>query len=282
MKNEAVGPSASLGRVIRAPQGRIEAVAKGERLDVLLVARGLAESRAAAQRLVMAGQVSVEGERVDKASRRFARDAVITVEQGPRYVSRGGEKLEAGLAAFDLRPEGKVCADVGASTGGFTDCLLQHGAQRVYAIDVGRGLLHWRLRGDPRVVLMEDSNARYLQALPEPVSLVSIDASFISLRLLLPVVAGWLVPGGDVVALVKPQFEAGRGSVGKGGVVRQPDVRRQVLAELLPYAAGTGLAPQGLIRSPLLGPKGNVEFLLWCRAGAPMVDLEALINAVPV
>lgn len=254
-------------------------MATTERLDVLLVARGLAESRAAAQRLVMAGQVRVAGERADKPSRRVPVDAAITVERGPRYVSRGGEKLEAALTAFGIRPEGRVCADVGASTGGFTDCLLQHGAQRVYAIDVGSGLLHWRLRRDPRVVLMEDTNARHLRALPEPVDLVSIDASFISLRLLLPPVAGWLTPSADVVALVKPQFEVGKGRVGKGGVVRDRETHAMVLAALLPFAAGLGFAPRGLIRSPLLGPKGNVEFLLWCRVGAASGDVSSLIGS---
>ncbi len=254
-------------------------MAKTERLDLLLVARGMVESRSAAQRLVMAGQVRVEGERADKPSKRVPVDAAITLEPGPRYVSRGGEKLEAALLAFGIQPKGRVCADVGASTGGFTDCLLQHGARRVYAIDVGRGLLHWRLRGDPRVVLLEDTNARHLHSLPEPIDLVSIDASFISLSLLLPVVQGWMGPGADVIALVKPQFEAGRGLVGKGGVVRSRDTHRQVLAGLLPFAAGLGLAPCGLIRSPLLGPKGNVEFLLWCRAGAAGSDPEALIAA---
>lgn len=255
------------------------AVAKTERLDVLLVAKGLAESRSAAQRLVMAGRVRVAGERADKPSRQVPVNAAIWVESGPRYVSRGGEKLEAALAAFDLRPEGRVCADVGASTGGFTDCLLQHGARRVYAIDVGHGLLHWRLRGDPRVVLMEETNARHLRALPEPVDLVTVDVSFISLRLLLPAVEGWLTAKADVIALVKPQFEAGKGLVGKGGVVRDAEIHRKVLAELLPFAASLDLAPRGLIRSPLLGPKGNVEFLLWCQVGSTPGETASLIAA---
>ncbi|MEW6566741.1 MAG: TlyA family RNA methyltransferase [Chloroflexota bacterium] len=253
-------------------------MAKDERLDVLLVARGLAESRARAQRLVMAGQVRVGGERVLKASTRVPADAAITIDQRPRYVSRGGEKLEAALATFPVNPRGKTCADVGASTGGFTDCLLQRGARLVYAIDVGRGILHWRLRSDPRVVLLEETNARYLQALPEPIDLVTMDASFISLRLLLPIVKGWLAPGADVIALVKPQFEAGREAVGKGGVVRHRETHRRVLLELLPFAAAIGLAPQGLIRSPLLGPKGNVEFLLWCREGAVEAVVRDLVN----
>jgi 23S rRNA (cytidine1920-2'-O)/16S rRNA (cytidine1409-2'-O)-methyltransferase len=201
------------------------------------------------------------------------------VDQPPRFVSRGGEKLEAGLRAFSIRVQGEVCADVGASTGGFTDCLLQHGAARVYAIDVGHGVLHWRLRGDPRVVVMEKTNARHLSYLPEPVGFVCVDASFISLKLLLPSIRGWLKRGADLLLLVKPQFEAGRKEVGRGGVVRREDVRRSVLQGLLPAAEALGLGPQGLIRSPLLGPKGNMEFLLWCRLGAPASDLAASILA---
>jgi len=187
----------------------------------------------------------------------------------PRFVSRGGDKLEAALAAFEIAPSGAVCADVGASTGGFTHCLLQHGASRVYALDVGRGILHWSLRQDARVVVMEDINARYLTALPEAVEWVTIDASFISLRVLLPAVVRWLKPEAEVIALVKPQFEAGRQAVGRGGVVRDPEVHRRVLETVLTGLAPLGLHPWGLLRSPLLGPKGNVEFLLWARPGRP-------------
>src|SRR5512136_183599 len=164
------------------------------RLDLLLVERGLAESRAKAQALIMAGQVRVDGQVELKASAALAPEAHLEVETGPRFVSRGGEKLEAALMAFPIQVEGRVCADVGASTGGFTDCLLQHGAAKVYAIDVGKGILHWKLRSDRRVVVMEETNARYVQSLPEPVSLVTIDASFISLKILLPVVRGWTSP----------------------------------------------------------------------------------------
>ncbi len=251
-----------------------------ERIDVLLVKRGLADSRSLAQRLVMAGQVRVAGETVAKPSDQVPVEAAITVEGGPRYVSRGGEKLEAALSAFPLRVDGRVCADVGASTGGFTDCLLQHGAARVFAIDVGEGILHWKLRGDPRVVVMEGRNARHLAGLPEPVGLATVDAAFISLRILLPVIAAWLERDGDVVALIKPQFEAGRQAVGRGGVVRKPEVHRQVLTDVLAAAQAAGLAPAGLIRSPLTGPKGNVEFLLWSRRGGRAADAGALVDAV--
>ncbi len=244
------------------------------RLDLVLVERGLAESRAKAQALIMAGQVRVDGQVVDRPAANVAREAQITVDAGPRFVSRGGEKLEAALTAFGVEARGRVCADVGASTGGFTDCLLQHGAAKVYAIDVGKGLLHWNLRSDPRVVVMEATNARFVERLPEPVSLVTIDASFISLKILLPVVKGWLVPldpcGGEeeVIALIKPQFEAGRReSARHRGVIRDPAVHRAVLSEVLAFAQTTGFGVRGLIRSPILGPKGNVEFLAWLRLG---------------
>lgn len=234
-----------------------------ERLDVLLVERNLAESRAQAQRLVMAGQVRVDGQVALKPATRFSPAVTITIEQGPRFVSRGGEKLEAALRAFGLENlNGLVCADVGASTGGFTDCLLQHGAQRVYAIDVGYGVLHWKLRNDPRVIALERTNARYLQALPEGVDLVTIDASFISLRLLLTVVQGWIKPGGRVIALIKPQFEAGRSEAARGeGVIRDPAIHRQVLEQVLTATQRAGYGVRDLIRSPLTGPKGNIEFL---------------------
>jgi len=249
-----------------------------ERLDQLLVSRGLVESRALAQRMIMAGQVRLEGQLVLQPSTRVAPDAAVEMISAPRFVSRGGEKLETALQRFRLQPTGWVCADVGASTGGFTDCLLQHGADRVYAIDVGHGQLHWRLRTDPRVVLMERKNARTLSELPEPIRLATVDVSFISLRLILPSVAGWLVAGGEVVALVKPQFEAGRRQVGKGGVVKDPGTHQQVLFEILKAAIVVGLAPQGLIRSPLVGPKGNLEFLAWLRKGGDPVNLERLVS----
>ncbi|MEA3340772.1 MAG: TlyA family RNA methyltransferase, partial [Chloroflexota bacterium] len=199
-----------------------------ERLDVLLVKRGLAKSRSWAQRLIRAGEVRVAGQISDKPGTRVATNAEIAVQARPRFVGRGGEKLEAALARFGLDVAGMAAADVGASTGGFTDCLLQRGARRVYAIDVGYGQLAWRLRNDSRVVVMERTNARYLEDLPEPVDLVTADVAFISLRIILPVAARWLRPDGQVVALIKPQFEAGRREVRKGGVVRDPDVHRRV------------------------------------------------------
>ena len=252
------------------------------RVDVLLVGRGLAESRAQAQRLVMAGMVRLDGQVVLKPGVSIQEDARLEVDQGPPFVSRGGEKLQAALATFALDVSERVCADVGASTGGFTDCLLQHGAWRVYAIDVGQGILHWKLRQDLRVVVMERTNARHVERLPEPVSLVTIDASFISLKILLPVVKGWGMGGrGEVIALVKPQFEAGRAAVARGeGVIRDPAIHRQVLQDMLAFAQLTGYGVRGLIRSPLLGPKGNAEFLAWLIwPGMPSADVEAMIVA---
>ncbi len=258
------------------------------RLDVLLVERGLAESRAQAQRLIRAGLVRVEGQVADKPGTRVATNVEITLQARPRFVSRGGEKLEAALVRFGLDVTGAVAADVGASTGGFTDCLLQHGARRVYAIDVGYGQLDWRLRNDPRVVVMERTNARYLEDLPEPVDVVTADVSFISLGLILPMVVRWFTPPspppvgggrGGVVALIKPQFEAGRREVGKGGVVRDPEVHRRVLERVLGIAAGLDLCLCGLMPSPLRGPAGNVEFLAWWGFGAGGLEAETAIAA---
>ncbi len=250
------------------------------RVDLLLVERGLAESRSQAQRLVMAGQVRADGQVINKPAMTVKPETLLEVDQGPPFVSRGGEKLQSALATFDLDARGLVCADVGASTGGFTDCLLQNGAERVYAIDVGYGILHWKLRQDKRVVVMERTNARHLEKLPEPASLVTIDASFISLKILLPVICSWLPSGGgQVVALVKPQFEAGRKEASRGsGVIRDPTVHRTVLLDILRFAQDENFTVCGLIRSPLIGPKGNVEFLAWL--GYPKAnggDLEQLV-----
>ncbi len=252
-----------------------------QRLDLLLVERGLAESRTKAQALIMAGQVSVDGQTALRPAALISTDSVLTVEHGPRFVSRGGEKLEAAFQAFPLEVTGYVCADVGASTGGFTDCLLQHGASKVYAIDVGKGLMDWRLRNDPRVVVMEENNARYIPSLPEPVDFVSLDVSFISLKILLPVVAGWFGSHHrNAVALIKPQFEAGRKISARGqGVIRDPAIHRQVLTDVLTFAQQQGWHVQGLIKSPLLGPKGNTEFLVWL-GDEGETDLTARINAV--
>ena len=232
-----------------------------QRLDLLLVDRELASSRSQAQRLIMANQVSVDGSRVDKPGTRVPIDAQISVLERMPYVSRGGYKLAAALRAFSVPVEKAVVADIGASTGGFTDCLLQNGASRVYAIDVGYGQLAWSLRQDPRVVVMERTNARYLENLPERVQIVTIDTSFISLTKILPAVRGWLTPKGYIVPLIKPQFEAGKRQVGKGGVIRDHEIHRQVLFDVLAWAQNHGLHPQGLIRSPVTGPAGNIEFL---------------------
>ncbi|HEY2980888.1 MAG TPA: TlyA family RNA methyltransferase [Anaerolineales bacterium] len=264
------------------------------RLDVLVVERGLAESRAKAQAMIMAGQVRVAGQVALKPAAAIEPDAPLEVDSGPRFVSRGGEKLEAALTGFGIDPRGRVCADVGASTGGFTDCLLQHGAAKVYALDVGKGILHWKLRNDARVVVMEQTNARYVRSLPEPVSLVTLDASFISLKILLPVVKNWLLfplasfdgnekkkEERDVLALIKPQFEAGRKDVARGaGVIRDPLVHRQVLNDVLSFAMEAGYAVRGLLRSPILGPKGNAEFLVWLEVGESREVPEAWIDKV--
>jgi 23S rRNA (cytidine1920-2'-O)/16S rRNA (cytidine1409-2'-O)-methyltransferase len=242
---------------------------KKERLDVVLVTRGLAESRTAAQKLILAGQVFVGENRADKPGMPVVADAPVHIRQGLPFVSRGGSKLQAALDAFALQVTGLVCADVGASTGGFTDCLLQRGAARVYAIDVGYGQLDWKLRRDPRVIVLERTNARYLISLPEPIDLVTIDASFISLTLILPAVTGWLKAEGQIVALVKPQFEAGRDQVGKGGVVRDTAVHADVVRRVLSWANEQGLTPLGAIRSPITGPAGNVEFLIRLQRGLP-------------
>lgn len=254
---------------------------KKMRIDVLLVERGLAESRNLAQRLVMAGEVRVEGEMVHKPSVQVAVNAKIEVKARPKYVSRGGKKLAAAIDAFMVAVEGKICADVGASTGGFTDCLLQNGATKVYAIDVGYGVLHWKLRQDPRVVVMERTNARYVDQLPEPVDLVTIDASFISLALILPAVRGWFAEAdGQVIALIKPQFEAGRKAAAvHAGVIKDRVVHEAVLKSTLEDAIALGFTPAGLIPSPIQGPKGNVEFLVDLRLRAPeqAMSMEGMV-----
>lgn len=260
------------------------------RLDQLLVERGLAESRSLAQRLVMAGQIRVNGEIVLRAATNVLPDVHLEVEHRPRFVSRGGEKLEAALQAFAVDVRGKICVDVGASTGGFTDCLLQHGAAKVYAIDVGQGILDWKMRQDERVVVMEKTNARYLKHLPEVVEMITIDVSFISLKVLLPVVKNWFLPEinagqsskGSMIAMIKPQFEAGRQQVSRGkGVIRDPIIHRQVLLDSLRYARELGYIVCGLIRSPLTGPKGNVEFLTWLECyGEQIASIDEWVDSV--
>ena len=241
---------------------------KKDRLDILVFNAGLADSRSHAQRLIMAGQVLVDGELNDSPADKISLTAVLTLKEKSRFVSRGGEKLEKALISFgfeDLR--GFTCVDVGASTGGFTDCLLQHGAEKVFAIDVGYGQLHWSLRNHPRVVNIERTNARFLESLPEPVQLIVIDASFISLKAFWQVFPAWLeYESGDVLALIKPQFEAGKKQAAKGeGVIRDPQVQQSILEDLLTSAEEKNYMILGLTESPIKGPKGNREFLVHLR-----------------
>jgi 23S rRNA (cytidine1920-2'-O)/16S rRNA (cytidine1409-2'-O)-methyltransferase len=276
---------------------------KKVRLDVLLTERGLAESRAKAQALIMAGQVRVDGQVALKPATAIDSKSALEVDTGPRFVSRGGEKLDAALEAFAIDVRDRICADVGASTGGFTDCMLQRGAAKVYAMDVGKGILHWKLRMHPRVAVMEETNARYVESLPEQVSFVTIDASFISLKILLPVVKKWFLPSplrpspreappkgagrrdggeGDIIALIKPQFEAGKKDVARGdGVIRDPLIHRQVLLDILSFAQENGFHIRDLVKSPLLGPKGNAEFLvLLDMQTETSADIPALVEKV--
>ncbi len=248
-------------------------------MDRLVVDRGLAPSRAVAQRLICAGELLVDGVTVDKPGTPVAPEAVLTLIAKPPFVGRGGSKLEAALERFPVAVADAVAADVGASTGGFTDCLLQRGARKVYAIDVGYGQLAWALRNDARVVVMERVNARYLDRLPEPVSLIVSDVSFISLGLIYSAAVQWLAEAGEVVSLIKPQFEAGREHVGKGGVVRDPIVHRHVLMSVVGTMAALGLALRGLMASPLLGPAGNVEFLGWWVLSATSEPVEPLVDS---
>ncbi len=250
-----------------------------KRLDRLLVIRGLAEDRAWAQRLIGAGEVFVDGQLVDKAGTPVPMEADLTLKAKPRFVGRGGEKLDAALQRFDVSVEGRLAADIGASTGGFTDCLLQAGAARVYAIDVGYGQLAWTLRQDERVVVMERTNARYVAALPELVDLIVSDVSFISLRLIYAAAVRWLKPRGEVVSLIKPQFEAERHQVQRGGVVRDPTIHRQVLEHVCVALDDLGLGLAGLCVSPLQGPAGNIEFLGWWRLGVSGSARASLIDA---
>ena len=245
-----------------------------ERIDTLLLQRGLVPSREAGRARVLAGDVLVDERPVTKAGSLVDSGAVVRFKSAPApYASRGGIKLAAAVQAFQIRVGGKVALDVGASTGGFTDCLLQHGAARVYAVDVGYGQLDWKLRNDPRVVVFEKVNIRYLapDALPSRVDLATIDVSFISLKLVLPIVKTLLNPGAQTIALVKPQFEVGKGRVGKGGIVRSAEDHRQVIEEIAAAAGRLKFQPDGVIESPLLGAKGNKEFLMLLQLPATSV-----------
>ncbi|WP_022853444.1 TlyA family RNA methyltransferase [Thermodesulfatator atlanticus] len=237
-----------------------------ERLDKLLVQKGLCETREKAQALIMAGEVYVNGKRIEKAGQKIPFDAQIEIKgKGLPFVSRGGLKLAHALKHFGIDVAGLVCADIGASTGGFTDCLLQEGAAKVYAIDVGKGQLHYKLRNDPRVVVLEGINARYLteESLPEKVGLVTIDCSFISLTKILPAAVKILKPEGLIIALIKPQFEVGKGKVGKGGVVKDPKLHQEVIEKIKTFSEKElNLKTEGITESPILGPAGNKEFLI--------------------
>ena len=255
------------------------------RLDQYLVQHGMIQSRERAKALIMAGVVFVNEQKVDKAGEMIKEDAKVEVRgHDIGYVSRGGLKLEKAMQCFPLTPNGKVCMDIGASTGGFTDCMLQNGAVKVYAVDVGYGQLDWRLRSDARVVCMERTNARYLthEQIPDELDFASVDVSFISLKLILPALAGLLKPDGHAVCLVKPQFEAGREKVGKKGVVRDPAVHLEVLEHFLEHAKESHFTVLGLTYSPIRGPEGNIEYLGYLSRAEeepPVHDLKALVEA---
>ncbi len=236
-----------------------------ERLDKLLVQKGLVPSRSKAQALILAGKVYVDDHKCTKAGTRVPDDSKLRIEaEGPVYVSRGGIKLEHALNVFGIGVKGLVCMDVGASTGGFTDCLLQRGAARVYAVDVGYGQLDWKLRNDSRVVVLEKQNIRYLsrETVSENMDIITIDTSFISLRIVIPSVIKFMGPKATLIALIKPQFEAGRKDVGKGGVVRDPEVHKRVQKEIDDFVSSLGFRVRGITESPILGPKGNKEFFI--------------------
>ena len=255
------------------------------RLDVLLTERGLLDSRQKAQATIMSGIVFVNGQRVDKVGTAVANDALIEIRGTTLpYVSRGGLKLEKAMQTFPLTLTGKVCADIGASTGGFTDCMLQNGAKKVYAVDVGYGQLDWKLRNDARVVCMERTNARYLthEEIPEELDFASVDVSFISLKLIFPALYGLLREGGEIACLIKPQFEAGREKVGKKGVVRDPAVHLEVLGHFLIHAKENHFTVLGITYSPIRGPEGNIEYLGFLRKSEEpdaAVDLQAIVEA---
>ncbi|MBR5471308.1 MAG: TlyA family RNA methyltransferase [Oscillibacter sp.] len=259
-------------------------MANKTRLDVLLVERGLIETRQKAQATIMSGLVYVKGQKVDKPGTAVLNDAEIEVRGNAlRYVSRGGLKLEKAMATFPINLNGAICGDIGASTGGFTDCMLQNGASKVYAVDVGYGQLAWKLRSDERVVCMERTNARYLthEEVPDELDFASVDVSFISLKLILPPLCGLLKEQGHVACLVKPQFEAGKEKVGKKGVVRDPAVHLEVLENFLIHAKESGFTVLGLTYSPIRGPEGNIEYLGFLEKGEwveKTFDLKALVE----
>ncbi len=245
-----------------------ETLTKKERIDKILVERGMVESREKARSYIMTGRVMVEGQRIDKPGTKIRVDAPLEILlKETQYVSRGGIKLEGALQTFNLDPQGMVVMDVGASTGGFTDCILQKGAKRVYAVDVGYGQLAWRLQNDPRVINLERKNIRYLkrEEIPEEIDLILVDTSFISVEKFLPNLLRFLKREGYLLILIKPQFEVGKGEVGKGGVVRDPKLHQKVLERISTYCNEIGLEVLGVTESPLLGPKGNKEFFIYLK-----------------
>ena len=256
-----------------------------KRLDILVTERGLAESREKAKTLIMAGQVYVDGQKADKPGDTFSEDAAVEVRgKGLPYVSRGGLKLEKAMREFGLQLQGCTCMDIGASTGGFTDCMLQNGAQRVYSVDVGYGQLAWSLRTDPRVVNLERTNARYLtrEQVPEEIGFFSVDVSFISLTLILPAVRPLLAEHGQAMCLIKPQFEAGREKVGKKGVVRDKAVHEEVIEKIRSFALENGFSVLGLTFSPVKGPEGNIEYLIYLERSEAPSQGEQVLSAQQV
>ena len=255
------------------------------RLDQLVFDRGFAESREKAKAIVMSGSVYIDGQKVDKPGMSVSAECSLEVRGEPlKYVSRGGLKLEKALKVFPVSPAGKICIDCGASTGGFTDVLLQNGASKVYSVDVGYGQLAWKLRQNPQVVNLERCNLRYLtvEQIPELLDLAVMDVSFISIRMILPAIRIFLKPGADYICLIKPQFEAGRDQVGKKGVVRDPKVHRTVIATCLESAREAGYSVKGLDYSPIRGPEGNIEFLAWlvnAETDEPVLDIDAVVEA---
>ncbi len=252
-----------------------------ERIDKVLVERGFVQSRERARALIMEGKVLVNGRLVDKPGLHIGIESEIKLcGEDNKYVSRGGLKLEGAIKAFGIDPKGKIVLDVGASTGGFTDCILQFGAQKVYAVDVGYGQLSWKLRNDPRVVNLERKNIRYLkkEEIGEDVDLILIDTSFISVEKFLPHILGFLRDGGEILCLIKPQFEVGKGEVGKGGVVKDPSLHKKVIERITKFSEAIGLKVNGVIESPLLGPKGNKEFFIYLKKSESVIRWESQEN----
>jgi 23S rRNA (cytidine1920-2'-O)/16S rRNA (cytidine1409-2'-O)-methyltransferase len=257
-------------------------MAKKQRIDQSLVSMGLANDLDEANRLVMAGKVQYLGQLVFQSSQQISDPEGITLIPKQKFVSRGGEKLQAAFDQFSIDVKGKLCADIGASSGGFTDCLLQHGADKVFAIDVGYGILEWKLRKNPKVEVLERTNARNLEKLPETVDFITADVSFISLKKVLLPASGWFSKnGGQAVVLIKPQFEATRVESAKGaGVIVDPAIHQRILVEILDFASAHGFTPAGLIRSPLKGPAGNVEFLAWLSYPGDSIGKEKILGMV--